>query len=173
MSGSRRGDQVRAPAFLEREGGLHGGPIAVDLNAESAEENVPAFVARPPGAPVYHGFDVLQDVVLDGFRYGAITDVEAEPCSEGDGFVVAPDNSRAGLVWEVGTGDTLREVVPPDDNRWGVWGVWFPHPMTNRENARLNLECVLPLLKEKWEHWRSRRRESAESDASPNPKTGD
>lgn len=119
--------------FLEREGALQEGLIAVDLNADSAEANVPAFVARPPGAPVYHGFAVLQDVVVDGFTYGAITDFEAEPCSEGDGFVVAPDNSRAGLVWEVGTGDTLVEVVPADDNRWGVWAVRFPHPMTNRK----------------------------------------
>jgi hypothetical protein len=50
---------------------------------------------------VYHGFPVLPDVEVDGFRLGMISDWEAQPATEGDAFLIAPDGSRAGLVWEV------------------------------------------------------------------------
>jgi hypothetical protein len=39
--------------------------------------------------------------IVEGFTFGKISDFEAEACTEVDAFVVAPDNSRAGLVWEV------------------------------------------------------------------------
>ena len=75
-----------------------GRPLAVDSTAGSASDSLPGFLAKPSDAPVYHGFRVLSDVVVDGFTLGAITDFEVEPTTEGDSFVVAPDNSRAGLV---------------------------------------------------------------------------
>jgi len=103
-----------------------GHPLAVDATAESASPTEPAFIARPAGAPVYHGFQVLNDVAVDGFVFGKITDFEAEPCKDGDAFVIAPDNSRAGLVWEVSDKNFFQEVCPMDANRWGVWGVSFP-----------------------------------------------
>jgi hypothetical protein len=68
-----------------------GRPLAVDPLAQAASQTEPAFVARPPGAPVYHGFPILGDVVVDGFTLGKITDFESEPCTEGDAFVVAPE----------------------------------------------------------------------------------
>ena len=44
-----------------------GHPIALDPLAQSASQTEPAFIARPEGAPVYHGFQILSDVVVDGF----------------------------------------------------------------------------------------------------------
>jgi hypothetical protein len=55
-----------------------GRPLAVDHNATSASRTEPAFIARPAGAPVYHGFQVLEDVTVEGFAFGKITDFEAE-----------------------------------------------------------------------------------------------
>lgn len=132
-----------------------GRSLAIDPAARSASDTEPAFVARPALAPVYHGFQVLTDVVVDGFTFGKITDFEAAPCSEGDAFVIAPDNSRAGLVWEVSDEHNFQEVCPMEADRWGVWAVSFPFPMTSRKNVRLNLESTLPELKHKWEKWRS------------------
>ncbi|MGB8661499.1 MAG: hypothetical protein WA621_19745 [Candidatus Acidiferrum sp.] len=80
---------------------LKGRPLAVDPNTASDSPTERALIARPAGAPVYHDFQVLEDVVVEGFTFGKITDFESEPRQEGDAFVVAPDNSRAGLVWEV------------------------------------------------------------------------
>ena len=76
-------------------------PIAMDASAQSTSADRPAFLAKPNGAPVYHGFRILEDVNVDGFTLGVITDFEVEPAVYGDAFVVAPDGSRAGLVWEI------------------------------------------------------------------------
>lgn len=131
-----------------------GHKVAVDPLAQSASRNEPAFIARPEGAPVYHGFPILSDVVVDGFTFGKITDFESEPCPDGDAFVIAPDNSRAGLVWEVCEDSYFQEVCAADSGRWGVWAVSFPHAMTSRENVRKNLEHVIPQLRERWQKWR-------------------
>jgi len=134
----------------------HGRPLAVDSKAESASPTEPAFVARPEGAPVYHGFVVLDDVTVDGFTLGKITDFEAEPCETGDAFVIAPDGTRAGLVWEVCAPPYFQEVMPIETGRWGVWGVGFRLPMHSRESARRNLESIVPELKLRWAEWKSR-----------------
>jgi hypothetical protein len=42
-----------------------GRPLAIDATAQSASPTEPAFIARPEGAPVYYGFVVLDDVVVD------------------------------------------------------------------------------------------------------------
>jgi hypothetical protein len=131
-----------------------GRPLSIDSTAKSASKSLPAFLARPSHAPAYHGFRVLSDVAVDGFTFGAITDFETQESNEGDAFVVAPDNSRAGLVWEISNKQVFTEVCPMTVNRWGVWEVSFPFEMTSRENARMNLEDILPKLKPKWEQWR-------------------
>jgi hypothetical protein len=132
-----------------------GRPLAIDHKAQSASATEPAFVARQDGAPVYHGFVVLDEVTLDGFTLGKITDWEADPCMEGDAFVIAPDGSRAGLVWEICNTPYFEEVRPIETGRWGVWGVGFCLPMDTRENARRNLESSLPELKLRWAEWKS------------------
>jgi hypothetical protein len=109
-----------------------GRPLAVDPNATSASRTEPAFIAKPAGAPVYHGLQVLKDVVVEGFTFGKITDFEAEPRQEGDAFVIAPDNSRAGLVWELADNVSVSQFSPLEADRWGVWVVSFPHPMNTR-----------------------------------------
>ena len=103
---------------------------------------------------MYHGFAVLNDVAVDGFTLGAITDFETEACECGDAFVIAPDGSRAGLVWEVSAQSYFTEVLALEPNRWGVWGVSFQHPMSCRDDARQNLAAILPILKQKWEDWK-------------------
>ncbi len=139
---------IRAPA--------KGRPVAIDHDAASADPKLPAFLARPPGAPVYHGFPLLDDVEVDGFTLGKISDFEAEEMDCGDAFVVAPDGTRAGLVWETGDGPRIQEVMPPKPGRWEVWAVWFSHSLRTRDDARLNLAEILPLLRPKWEAARLR-----------------
>ena len=75
-----------------------GRPLRIDPDAESASDDEPAFVARPPGAPVYHSFPILDDVEVGGFKLGMIDDWEAEPTTYGDAFLVAPDGSAAVLT---------------------------------------------------------------------------
>jgi hypothetical protein len=140
---------------MEEEKNNLGRPVAVDGTAKSANKDLPAFLARPSDAPVYHGFQLLDDVVVDGFTLGLITDFE-QGGTAGDAFVVAPDNSRAGLVWEVSDDQVIEELCPIENDRWGVWAVSFPREMSGREDARVNLRAILPRLKPKWEEWRER-----------------
>ena len=136
-----------------------GHSLALDPKAESASQEHPAFITPPSGAPVYYGFQVLDDVVVEGFTLGKISDFESEPSNEGDAFVIAPDGSRAGLVWEVFETAYFNEVCSPERDRWGVWGVSFPFPMDSRVNARKNLEFILPKLKERWLEWQTKVRD--------------
>ena len=59
----------------------------------------------------------------------------------------------AGLVWEVCDPSYFREVMPIEAGRWGVG---FRLPMISRENARRNLESILPELKLRWADCKSR-----------------
>lgn len=132
---------------------LDGLPLRVDPKAKSAGDDAPAFVARPLGASVYHGFTILDEVDVDGFKLGMITDREAESSDRGDAFVVAPDGSRCGLDWEVFAERRFEQVLGYSPDRWGVWYVAFPYAMDSRENARRNLAHVLADLRPKWEAW--------------------
>lgn len=131
-------------------------PLRIDPDAESSAKGEPAFLARPAGAPVYHGFPILDDVGVDGFQLGMISDWEAEPSEWGDAFLVAPDNSRCGLIWELSDEPYVSadSRVPEDATRWGVWNVGFPHPMDSRQNARRNVASVLGELRSRWDRWR-------------------
>ena len=131
-----------------------GRPLAIDQQAESIDPGLPAFLTRPPGAPVYHGFLVIDGAEVDGFRLGMITDFLSEPALEGDAYVVAPDGSRAGLVWQSGCAPYFEEVLAPHEGRWGVWAVGLPLPMTTKREARSYLAALLPQLRIRWESWR-------------------
>ena len=111
-------------------------------------------MAPPGGARPYHGFKVLNDVTYQGFTLGAITDYQTRPgLTVGDGFVVAPDGSRAGIEWRIANESYLLEMAPPTSNRWGVWMAGFVHPMVDKDSARRNLIEIEPLLRQKWEAW--------------------
>src|SRR5262245_1557791 len=142
--------RVEDPSEDARDTTPRGLPVAFDPEAATAKPDLPGFLARPEGAPVYHGFVVLDDVEVDGFRFGIISAFCDPPSPWGDAFIIAPDNSRAGLVWELSSEEYLREIIPFQSNRWGVWGVGFRFPMRSPEDAQRNLEAILPLLKEQW-----------------------
>ena len=127
-----------------------GRPLRLDPNAESADPTKAAFLARPEGAPVYHGFPLVPETETDGWIYGAITDFETEePQDEGDGFVQAPDGSRAGIAWATDTPD-FYEIMPPGESRWGVYGVRFPKPVSNVQDLVDNFRAILPHLKKRY-----------------------
>jgi hypothetical protein len=93
---------------------------------------------------------VVPESEIDGWLYGAITDFETgESQTEGDGFVVAPDGSRAGVAWALDT-DEFYEIVPPTEGRWGVYGVRFPNPVRSVDDLVANFRAVLPLFQERF-----------------------
>jgi hypothetical protein len=130
-------------------------PLLLDASAASANPKRPAFLAKPAGAPVYHGFPLVPETEIDGWCYGAITAYQsANGRRAGDGYVQAPDGSRAGLVWEVGQRE-MSEIMPPEPARWGVYAVWFPKPVRNVTDLRDCFAHVLPQLRARYEQLRS------------------
>ena len=120
-----------------------------DPTAETADPNLPPSIAIPKGAPAYHGFPLLEGSEREGFAFGVITSPDAdsesgEAVSWGDAYVVAPDGSRAGIVW-CASGDPDPVVLPPSEGRWGVYAFRFSHPVRNRNDLIRNLHevCLL------------------------------
>ena len=133
-----------------------GRPLRLDPEAESADPSKPAFLARPEGVPVYHGFAVVPETETEGWCYGAISDYEVGSSqTEGDGFVIAPDGSRAGIVWSMDSPD-FEEILPPDAERWGVYGVRFPRPVSSVSDLVFNFRAVLPALQTRFRQIRGR-----------------
>ena len=131
--------------------GREGLPLTSDPDALSADPGLPAFIARPDGAPVYHGFPVLEDVEVDGFTLGLISDSLSTQSSWGDAFVVAPDGRRAGLVWEAGPDRRFEMIMKPDAGRWGVFRVATDHAPISIAEAKLFLTELVPRLRVEWE----------------------
>lgn len=126
-------------------------PLKLDLTAESASLELPAFLARSEGAPAYHGFPIVSETITDGWCLGTITEYAMpDGCDSGDAFVVAPNGSRAGLVWDVGEGEPV-EICAPDDLRWGVYQVWFPQTVRTTDDLVVCFRAVLPQLQKIYE----------------------
>jgi hypothetical protein len=147
---------TRTICRVEEKHDQTGRPLEVDPDAESADPSVPGFLARPEGAPVYHGFRLIEEVQVDGFRLGAISSFGSD-VADGDAFIVAPDGSRAGLVWEVSAEHYLHEVRGFEEGRWGLWAVSFPHAIASTGDAQAVLDDLVPRLRPKWEAWRKSR----------------
>ena len=93
-----------------------GMPLRLDTRAASADPTLPAFLARPEGSPVYHGFPIL-DSNFEGWKFGTISGYSSDsPAEWGDAFVVAPDGRRAGIVWALDT-DEFYQITAPDEHR--------------------------------------------------------
>jgi hypothetical protein len=119
-----------------------------DPSAVSARPDLPAFMARPVGAPAYYGFPLLPNSEKDGFVFGAITRSRTgTSASWGDAYVVAPDGSRAGIVW-VTEGPIAEVVLPPEPGRWGVYQFRFEQPVESDADLVRSLHAILPRLKE-------------------------
>ncbi|HEV2270573.1 MAG TPA: hypothetical protein VGR92_14045 [Steroidobacteraceae bacterium] len=127
---------------------LDGQVAREDPSAVSARPDLPAFLARPAGAPAYYGFPLLPNSERDGYVFGAITRPRTgTSASWGDAYVVAPDGSRAGIVW-VTKGPVTEVVLPPGPGRWGVYQFCFEQPVESDAELIRNLHAILPRLKE-------------------------
>ena len=122
-----------------------GKKIFQDDKAQSRTQGMPAFLSRPEGAPIYYGFPLVEETRTDGWCFGAITEFQdPQGCNEGDGFVIAPHGSRAGLAWSVGD-FAAREICPPDETRWGVYEVAFAKAVRTVDDL---VQCFRTLLPE-------------------------
>jgi hypothetical protein len=128
-----------------------GHSLRSDSAAMSSKRPAPAFVAPPPDAPVYYGFPILEQSLTHDWRLGVISD-PSDVGADGDyldGFVVAPDGSRAGLVWEHAATE-IREILAPEAGRWGVYSVPLPLGLKGDEDLIAAFRQLLPQLEALW-----------------------
>lgn len=143
---------------------LEGEVAREDPGAVSAIPGLPAFIARPKGAPPYYGFPLLPDSEKDGLVFGVITRSRTDAlASWGDAYVVGPDGTRAGIVWGM-KGPVTEVVFPPEPGRWGVYYFLFEHPVLSDADLIRNLHAILPRLKELYEAALSMRSSATPSD---------
>jgi len=131
-----------------------------DEEAPSVQTGLPAFLAPPAGAPAYYGFSLVEETRTSDWCFGTISNFlepdAADGCHFGDGFVEAPNGSRAGIVWATDVVG-VEEILPPENNRWGVWSVGFERPVQNLGDLLYNFRQVLPLLQEKYQQIQAQR----------------
>jgi hypothetical protein len=134
-----------------------GKPLRFDPTAESADPSLPAFLARPAGAPVYHGFPLLDESRTDdGWCFGTISDPDCpEGRNWGDAYVVAPDNTRAGLIWHVGPPE-LEISLDPGADRWGVYTIGIAGEVHSQAELVEQLRAWLPELRRRHAAWVAR-----------------
>lgn len=131
-------------------------PSRLDHGAESADPLLPAFLARPEDAPVYHGFPLLESSRTgDGWCFGTISDPDSEEgCEWGDAFVVAPDGSRAGIIWQVGA-PVMETACQADSQRFGVFSLGIERPVHDEDDLVEQLGVWLPELRRRHDQWRA------------------
>lgn len=130
----------------EKKRKLEGQVAREDPSAVSARPGLPAFLAPPAGAPAYYGFPLLPQSEKEGFVFGVITSPRPG-ATWGDAYVVAPDGSRAGIVW-VTEGPVTEVVLTPEPTRWGVYQFQFQPPVDSDVDLIQRLHAILPRLKE-------------------------
>lgn len=94
----------------------------------------------------YENFPLIKETETDGWVMGIITEVvDAEGCTEGDAFVQLPNGSRAGLVWDVGEGET-KIISKPTKRELGVYQIYFTKKIYNYNDLKENFKNILPEL---------------------------
>lgn len=93
--------------------------------------------------PNFESYPLIPETERDGFTYGAITLIGADP-ERGAGFLQAPDGSRAGIHWELSDSPFIARVEGPDGLGWGIYRVGFTRPVLSVADLVVNLEPHLP-----------------------------
>ena len=97
-------------------------------------------------------------ISYSGFRVYMIDEPSPVPRRAGRAVVTAPDGSVAWLVWKAGVRRRhLRELRPPDDQRWGAWNIGLRLPLTTGDEGRAYFSAVIKELRPRWEAWRQER----------------
>jgi hypothetical protein len=60
---------------------------------------------------------------VGGLTFGKITGFAAESGAFVDAFFIAPDHSRAGLIWVISATDYFRRLCPSPSTRTAVAGI--------------------------------------------------
>jgi hypothetical protein len=113
---------------------------------------------RPPFYDQIRDLSEFGRTSYGGFRVYMIDEPRPEPRRVGRAIVTAPDGRVAWLVWKAGVRwRHLRELRPPDDQRWGAWSIGLRLPLTTGEEGRAYFSAAIRELRPRWEAWHRER----------------
>lgn len=118
----------------------------------------------------YASFHLIPETRTNGWIYGAITsyDHDKNGCRSGDGFVEAPDGSRAGLDWIVGKRPgRLRLVARGNKRAWAVYEAVFVRPVFSTTDLVREFRAILPAVKRKYWHLKTPYKPMARAQSYP------
>lgn len=104
---------------------------------------------------LYGQFPLIPETNIDGWCYGAITEFEdPKGCTDGDGFVQAPDGSRAGLVWDYKKNSKVKtRIIDTSNHGWGLYHIYFPKPVRTLKDLCECFADVLPALQARYKRY--------------------
>ncbi len=96
----------------------------------------------------YNTANVIASSEQDGWTLGYIglPWLGPWPKKNGDLFVMDSQGWQAGIAWE-SAGPDIKAISGPSADRWGVFQVFFPLPVSSEQDLIRNFHLVLPLLK--------------------------
>ena len=92
----------------------------------------------------YAQLELKAKIEIGGWQFCAVMNYINE--SWGDAYVIAPSKKIAGIVWLIGA-EEFKTLLPPDNERWGVYQLPFKEPMKDIADLRSNFALALPNLK--------------------------
>jgi hypothetical protein len=121
------------------------------------QDQLSDFQAQAISKPTASGFRPIPESLTDGWQFGSYTRYACpDGCSDGDGFVLAPDGQRAEIDWYVGSGK-LKRTANSDNRIWGCFEIGFPHPVKSKIDLIANFRAVLPQIKAAFARHQKRR----------------
>lgn len=112
---------------------------------------------EPEDQPFYGGLEPA--TLTEGWCYGYITQCPCahcrNGCTAGDGYVVAPDGTFAGLAWCTEYRWEFRTLRPGSEDRpfFGIFEPRFSRPVRTLQDLVLNFREVLPFLQGQHRAW--------------------
>jgi len=90
-----------------------GRPLALDPLDETNSHTESAFIAKPEGAPVYHHFEILHDVVVAGFPSGKSPISRLKLVTKATPLLLRPITAGQDWCGRFRTNPTLKRLPRP------------------------------------------------------------
>lgn len=102
---------------------------------------------------LYRGLMTYTVLELEEIWLGLMVPIDGKIRTSGDAFLVAADGYPCGIVWYTSKKMCVEQLCDFSQDRWGVWQVAIPDPISNPESVISTAFFLRSLLLSHWESW--------------------